>query len=102
MPALPTTTDPIVVAHDLHKAYGETRALSGVTLEARAGEVHALVGENGSGKSTLLHLLGALDRPTRGSVQLDGVDPFALNDAGLARRTPQTPRLRRGHRERLV
>jgi lipoprotein-releasing system ATP-binding protein len=55
--------------------------LDNIELELRAGESLAIVGASGSGKSTLLHLLGGLDTPTRGHVELLGRDPFAMSEA---------------------
>ena len=64
---------------------GPLTVLRDVDLSLAPGDALAITGPSGSGKSTLLHLLGALDRPTRGTVRFDGTDPFALDDAGLAR-----------------
>jgi putative ABC transport system ATP-binding protein len=69
---------------DLHKIYGNitsgTPALRGVNLWVKAGEFVAIMGRSGSGKSTLLHLLGLLDRPTRGEIYLDSKDAIALSE----------------------
>jgi len=62
----------------------ETPALRGIDLRIERGEFLAIVGPSGSGKSTLLNLLGALDRPTSGTVRIDGVDISKLNDNQLA------------------
>ncbi|NIL98905.1 MAG: ATP-binding cassette domain-containing protein [Planctomycetales bacterium] len=60
------------------------RVLSGIGLQLSSGENLAIVGPSGSGKSTLLHILGTLERPTSGSVTLDGTDPFQLDEPRLA------------------
>ena len=77
----------ILETKDLRKVYGtgETavRALDGVDLTIEHGEFVAIVGTSGSGKSTLLHMLGGLDRPTSGSVTVDGKDIFSLKDEAL-------------------
>lgn len=71
----------------LKKIYGcgETavHALDGVDFTVQRGEFVAIVGMSGSGKSTLLHMLGGLDRPTSGSVNVDGKDIFSLKDEAL-------------------
>ena len=73
---------------DLHKEYptprGPLHVLSGVSLTLKRGEAAAVMGPSGSGKSTLLYILGALETPTRGSVRLDGEDPFGLRERALA------------------
>jgi lipoprotein-releasing system ATP-binding protein len=63
---------------------GPLHVLRGVSFTLAPGESLAVMGPSGSGKSTLLHILGTLDRPTSGSVRLDGQDPFALPERGLA------------------
>ncbi len=77
----------LTVSHltkDYTTAAGPLRILDDVSLSLGAGESAAIMGPSGSGKSTLLYLLGALDRPSSGTVKLDGEDPFTLDDAGLA------------------
>lgn len=77
----------ILETRDLRKIYGagdtEVRALDGVDLTVEKGEFVAVVGTSGSGKSTLLHMLGGLDRPTSGSVTVDGKELSALKDEAL-------------------
>ena len=77
----------ILETKDLRKVYGsgetEVRALDGVNLTVEKGEFVAVVGTSGSGKSTLLHMLGGLDRPTGGTVTVDGRELSALKDEEL-------------------
>ena len=77
----------ILQTNDLRKIYGsgdtEVRALDGVDIAVENGEFVAIVGTSGSGKSTLLHMLGGLDRPTSGTVTVDGKDIFSLKDEAL-------------------
>ena len=77
----------ILETRGLRKVYGsggtEVRALDGVDLTVEKGEFAAVVGTSGSGKSTLLHMLGGLDRPTGGSVIVDGRDLSTLKDEEL-------------------
>jgi lipoprotein-releasing system ATP-binding protein len=77
-----------LVVSDLRKEYptrsGPLPVLAGVSLNLARGDAAAVMGPSGSGKSTLLHLLGTLDRPTTGTVTLDGTDPFAQTDDALA------------------
>ncbi|GAC1423060.1 MAG: ABC transporter ATP-binding protein [Candidatus Velthaea sp.] len=61
----------------------EVRALDGISLEIPRGAHVAIVGESGSGKTTLMHVIGGLDRPTSGSVLIDGVDVAAANRRAL-------------------
>lgn len=77
----------ILQAKDLTKIYGSGEnavyALNGVNFSVEKGEFVAVVGTSGSGKSTLLHMLGGLDRPTFGSVTVDGKEIFSLKDEAL-------------------
>ncbi len=77
----------ILRTDNLKKIYGSgdtaVHALDGVSLSVEKGEFVAIVGTSGSGKSTLLHMLGGLDRPTSGTVTVDGRDIFSLKDEAL-------------------
>ena len=77
----------ILETREVRKFYGsgetEVRALDGVNLTVEKGEFVAVVGTSGSGKSTLLHMLGGLDRPTGGTVTVDGRELSALKDEEL-------------------
>lgn len=78
----------IIEAVGIERAYGESghdvRALCGVDLSVAEGESIAILGASGSGKSTLLHILGALDRPTAGSVRVSGSAVDAMSDRARA------------------
>ncbi|MBX9602710.1 MAG: ABC transporter ATP-binding protein [Bryobacteraceae bacterium] len=75
-------------ARNVSKSYvtprGPLPILKDVNLTLKRGEAASIVGPSGTGKSTLLYVLGALDPPDSGSVTVDGQDPFALDEAGLA------------------
>ena len=79
---------PALSVEGLTKAFGVVRALTSVSLEVRAGEVLALMGENGAGKSTLLKLLSGDERPDAGVIRIDGeahtaTTPKETRDAGI-------------------
>ena len=80
---------PIVRIRDLVKDYTRgaerVRVLDGLSLEIARGDFVALMGPSGSGKSTLLNLIGGLDRPTSGSLEVDGLHVDRLSDTALAR-----------------
>lgn len=78
----------IVKVENLNKIYGTNEnkviALDDINFSIDKGDFVVILGASGSGKSTLLHLLGGVDRPTKGKVYIDGVDIFSLNDDDLA------------------
>jgi putative ABC transport system ATP-binding protein len=77
----------VIAATDVTRRYGEgdaaVDALKGVSLDVPAGQFAAVMGPSGSGKSTLMHILAGLDRPTTGTVAIDGTDITELNDKRL-------------------
>ena len=88
-PVLLARPEPVVSATGVSRRYGEgdaaVTALDDVSLEIEAERLTAIMGPSGSGKSPLMHLLAGLDRPTEGSVVLDGVDITRLGDKKLTR-----------------
>jgi putative ABC transport system ATP-binding protein len=82
-----TSERPIVSTTELRRVYGEgetaVHALRGVSISFPAGQFSAIMGPSGSGKSTLMHLLAGLDRPTAGSVVVDGAELANLDDKAL-------------------
>ncbi|MFK7846235.1 MAG: ABC transporter ATP-binding protein [Rhodothermales bacterium] len=80
----------LLAVENLRKVYkagdgGTLEVLRGMSFSVDKGEVVAVVGESGAGKSTLLHMLGALDRPSEGTVRFDGEDIYLKDDEALAR-----------------
>ncbi|MEW6378873.1 MAG: ABC transporter ATP-binding protein [bacterium] len=79
----------IIEVRDVYKSYingkGELKVLEDITLDIEHGKIFSIVGASGAGKSTLLHILGALDRPSRGELWYNGKNLFSLNDRELAR-----------------
>jgi putative ABC transport system ATP-binding protein len=86
-----TVTDvtEVVDANDLVRVYGEgdtaVHALRGVGVQIEPGQLTAVMGPSGSGKSTLMHILAGLDRPTSGSVKIDGIEITTLGDDALTK-----------------
>ena len=87
LPAVENGSQTLVEAQDLGRRYGEGEAavdaLAGVSVEFPASRFAAIMGPSGSGKSTLMHILAGLDRPTAGTVRLDGTDLTSLDDKDL-------------------
>jgi putative ABC transport system ATP-binding protein len=88
-PDAPAAAPVAVSAVDITRRYGEGNtavdALRGVSLDVAEGHLTAIMGPSGSGKSTLMHILAGLDRPTSGTVRLDGVEITGLSDKKLTR-----------------
>src|SRR5690606_23656921 len=74
---------PILRIENLHKSFGPTRALEGVSIEVERGSVHALIGENGAGKSTLLNIISGLIQADEGTLELESrpYRPLSPQDA---------------------
>ena len=69
---------------EIEKSYGTLKVLRGVNIQIQTGEVVSIVGKSGAGKSTLLHILGGLDLPDKGIVEIDGEDICKLSSKDLA------------------
>ena len=82
-------TDAVVQANEITRVYGEgdtaVHALNGCSLTVSRGQLTAVMGPSGSGKSTMMHILAGLDRPTKGSVSIEGADITKLNDNELTK-----------------
>jgi len=82
-------TTPVLSARDVVKTFGEghtmVRAVDGVSIELRQGELVTITGPSGSGKTTLVSILGALLRPTSGEVRIDGAELSAMSETDLSR-----------------
>ena len=74
----------IIEVQDIHKSFGTLEVLKGVNLTVQKGEIVAIVGKSGAGKTTLLQIIGTLDKPTSGTVRIDGIDVFGLKERELA------------------
>ena len=71
-------------ATNLRKAYGDLEILKGIDLLINKGEIASIVGSSGAGKTTLLQILGTLDKPDKGELLIDGVNPFTLSSNKLS------------------
>lgn len=75
---------PMVVARGVTKRFGDLEVLRGIDLSIARGEVVSVTGASGAGKTTLLQILGTLDRPTEGRVEIDGIDVLRLGHRALS------------------
>ncbi|MBL0309411.1 MAG: ABC transporter ATP-binding protein [Bacteroidetes bacterium] len=71
-------------AKDIYKQYGSLEVLRGVSISVQKGEIVSLVGPSGAGKSTLLHIIGTLDKPDKGNVEIEGKDVVSLNEKSIS------------------
>ena len=71
-------------ARGITKSYDDLQILKGIDLDIASGEIVSIVGSSGAGKTTLLQILGTLDKPDNGTVEIDGVNPFALSSRQMS------------------
>lgn len=74
----------MLIAQNITKSYGDLKILKGVNLEVNKGEIVSIVGASGAGKSTLLHIIGSLDKPDQGSVEINNTEITSLNSRNLS------------------
>ena len=74
----------ILSAKNIFKSYGDLNILNDISLNVNEGEIISIVGSSGAGKTTLLQIMGTLDTPDNGSLEINGIDPFKLNSKKLA------------------
>lgn len=74
----------LIQVRDIHKHYGQLHVLKGISLDVAKAEVVSIVGASGAGKTTLLQIIGTLDKPEKGTVEMNGVDLFGLKTSRLA------------------
>ena len=74
----------ILKAENIHKSYDDLSILKGIDLEINQNEIVSIIGASGAGKTTLLQILGTLDKPSEGSLNIAGTNPFTLNEKELS------------------
>lgn len=74
----------MLTANGIVKSYDSLQILKGIDLEVAEGEIVSIVGSSGAGKTTLLQILGTLDRPDKGTIQVNGINPFSLSAKKLS------------------
>ena len=74
----------MLLAKNIYKSFGNLSILKGIDLHVQKGEILSIVGSSGAGKTTLLQILGTLDKPDNGSVEINGINPFKLGSKKLS------------------
>lgn len=74
----------MLTARGITKSYGDLTILKGIDLDIASGEIVSIVGSSGAGKTTLLQILGTLDKPDGGTLEIDGVNPFQLSSRQMS------------------
>lgn len=74
----------MLIAKNIQKKYDHLEILKGINLEVNESEIVSIVGSSGAGKTTLLQILGTLDKPDRGTVEINGISPFLLSPKKIA------------------